>query len=176
MTIAVSLAKYRLFYRVLLQKRPMIFADFEPNDYCRLFGVFLQDVLCISNVAVYFIGLLNSLSVIYSHSLCKYSRRDYGLTDYRLFVIIGLFCKRALQKRRYSAKETYNFDYGLNVYQLRGLYTMYTTKLYVSFAEYRLFYRALLQNRPIIFGDYDLNIWMNWLERDYRLFVIPRHF
>ena len=26
----------------------------------------------------------------------------------RLLEIIGLFCKRALQKRRYSAKETYN--------------------------------------------------------------------
>jgi len=28
----------------------------------------------------------------------------------RLLKIIGLFCKRALYKRRYSAKETYNFD------------------------------------------------------------------
>jgi len=28
----------------------------------------------------------------------------------RLLKIIGLFCKRALQKRRYSAKETYNFE------------------------------------------------------------------
>jgi len=27
----------------------------------------------------------------------------------RLFKIIGLFCKRDLEKRRYSAKETYNF-------------------------------------------------------------------
>ena len=27
----------------------------------------------------------------------------------RLLKIIGLFCKRALQKRRYSAKETYHF-------------------------------------------------------------------
>ena len=27
----------------------------------------------------------------------------------RLLKIIGLFCKRALSKRRYSAKETYNF-------------------------------------------------------------------
>jgi len=27
----------------------------------------------------------------------------------RLLIIIGLFCKRALEKRRYSAKETYNF-------------------------------------------------------------------
>jgi len=27
----------------------------------------------------------------------------------RLLTIIGLFCKKALQKRLYSAKETYNF-------------------------------------------------------------------
>ena len=27
----------------------------------------------------------------------------------RMDKIIGLFCKRGLQKRRYSAKETYNF-------------------------------------------------------------------
>jgi len=27
----------------------------------------------------------------------------------RLLKIIGLFCKRTLQKRLYSAKETYNF-------------------------------------------------------------------
>jgi len=34
----------------------------------------------------------------------------YGVaTMSRLLKIIGLFCKRALQKRLYSAKETYNF-------------------------------------------------------------------
>ena len=34
----------------------------------------------------------------------------YGVaTISRLFQIIGLFCKRALYKRRYFAKETYNF-------------------------------------------------------------------
>ena len=33
----------------------------------------------------------------------------YGVaTNSRLLKIIGLFCKRALQKRRYPAKETYN--------------------------------------------------------------------
>jgi len=35
---------------------------------------------------------------------------DYGVaTISRLLQIIGLFCKRALQKRLYSVKETYNF-------------------------------------------------------------------
>jgi len=34
----------------------------------------------------------------------------YGVaTVSRLLKIIGLFCNRALQKRRYSAKETYDF-------------------------------------------------------------------
>jgi len=35
---------------------------------------------------------------------------SYGVASIsRLLKIIGLFCKRALSKRRYSAKETYNF-------------------------------------------------------------------
>ena len=35
---------------------------------------------------------------------------DYGVaTISRLLKMIGLFCKRALQNRRYSAKETYDF-------------------------------------------------------------------
>ena len=35
---------------------------------------------------------------------------EYGIaTKSRLLEIIGFFCKRALQKRRYSAKETYHF-------------------------------------------------------------------
>jgi len=32
----------------------------------------------------------------------------------RLLKIVGLFCKRALQKRQYSAKETYNFKEPIN--------------------------------------------------------------
>ena len=36
--------------------------------------------------------------------------QSYGVAaTSRLFKIIGLFCKRDLSKRRYSAKETYNF-------------------------------------------------------------------
>jgi len=35
---------------------------------------------------------------------------DGVATISRLLKIIGLFCKRALEKRRYSAKETYNFQ------------------------------------------------------------------
>jgi len=43
------------------------------------------------------------------------SFRSYGVaTIIRLLKIIGLFCKRALWKRRYSAKETYNFKESTN--------------------------------------------------------------
>ena len=42
--------------------------------------------------------------------LCAPLIFGYGVaTISRLLKIIGLFCKRALRKRRYSAKETYNF-------------------------------------------------------------------
>jgi len=42
--------------------------------------------------------------------LCEGTDDFYGVaTISRLLKIIGLFCKRALQKRRYSAKETHNF-------------------------------------------------------------------
>ena len=47
----------------------------------------------------------NSVVYLYIHT-----RIYYGVaTISRLLKIIGLFCKRALQKRRYSAKETYDF-------------------------------------------------------------------
>ena len=43
-------------------------------------------------------------------------RRDYGVaTIGRLFKIIGFFCKRALEKRLYSAKDTYNFKEPTNL-------------------------------------------------------------
>ena len=36
--------------------------------------------------------------------------------------MIGLFCKRALQKRRYSAKETYNFKEPTNPIHFKDLH------------------------------------------------------
>ena len=45
-----------------------------------------------------------------SHHICIISEcRVCFLTCSRLLKIIGLFCNRALRKRQYSAKETYNF-------------------------------------------------------------------
>jgi len=39
-----------------------------------------------------------------------FSHKTYGVASIsRLLKITGLFCKRALKKRRYSARETYNF-------------------------------------------------------------------
>ena len=44
--------------------------------------------------------VLKNQHIVLSYGVAKISR---------LLKIIGLFCKRALQKRQYSAKETYNF-------------------------------------------------------------------
>ena len=42
--------------------------------------------------------------------MCPDKVNPYGVASIsRLLKITGLFCKGALQKRRYSAKETYNF-------------------------------------------------------------------
>ena len=69
---------------------------------------------------------------------------------YRLPKNVGLFCKRALLKRLYSAV----YELLLQSYSHRiamgWLRSVGSIKLQVSFAEYRLFYRALLQKRPII--------------------------
>ena len=84
----------------------------------------------------------------------------------RLLQIIGLFCKRALQKRRYSAKDRHKLTIG-------WLRLVSSFKLQVSFAEYTLFYRALLQKRPVIWRSLlivatpyiksrVIHIWMSW--------------
>ena len=38
------------------------------------------------------------------------THHSHTISIFRLLNIIGLFCKRALQKRRYSAKDTYNVE------------------------------------------------------------------
>jgi len=49
-------------------------------------------------------------SITYCITLTLVPYTSYGVaTISRLLKIIGLFCKRALQKRRYSAKKTYHF-------------------------------------------------------------------
>ena len=54
----------------------------------------------------------------------------------RLLKIIGLFCKRALQKRRYSAKETYNFAKPTNRSHPISIYA----RMYVNVCMYVCIY------------------------------------
>jgi len=63
----------------------------------------------------------------------------------RMLKNIGLFCKRALQKRPIFCKETYIFKHPTHRSHPIG-----SLQLQVSFAEYRLFNRSLLQKRPMI--------------------------
>jgi len=118
-----------------------IWVSHIENLYVRLLAVY---------ISVWLLLLLHSI-LTYVVLTCTYRRSYMG--------IIGLFCKRALQKRRYSAKETYDFKEPTN--RSRSIHTHMTStierlrivgslKSYVSFAEYRLFYRALLQKRPMI--------------------------
>jgi len=69
-----------------------------------LFFLFRSIVCCLSIIERTFsCSLWLALSHFLSFSLPKYEAASIS----RL-LNIGLFCKRALQKRRYSAKETYN--------------------------------------------------------------------
>ena len=78
----------------------------------------------------------------------------YGVaTISRLLQIIGLFGKRDLEKRQYSAKETYNLKEPTSSamsHTMGWLRLVGSLKLKVSFVENSLFYRALLQKRPTI--------------------------
>ena len=85
----------------------------------------------------------------------------YGvLTISRLLNRIGLFCKRALQKRpifseeRYNFKEPTNRSHAIAECKQSAFTTLCAHTSMCTFtqgcAEYRLFYRALLQKRPMI--------------------------
>jgi len=59
---------------------------------------------------VYMFEYMYVCMYVYMYSDTR-STWDYGVaTISRLLKIIGLFCKRALWKRLYSAKETYHFE------------------------------------------------------------------
>ena len=77
-----------------------------------------------------------------SHSDSILWNSDYGVALVsRIDTIIGLFCKRGLLTRRYSAKETYNF-----IDPTDRSHPIHVT----SRTQYRLVNRPLLQKRPII--------------------------
>jgi len=77
---------------------------------------------------------------------------DYGLTFGRFYHLFGVVTQDVLCIAEW-------------------LYTTYTTKRYVSFAEYRLFYRALLQKRPTI-------LTMGWMTLSWEDYVqqIPQNY
>ena len=76
----------------ILQKRPTILRSL----------LIVATPYQIPNIYMY-TRLTRLVSLVYMYT-------KYGVaTISRLLKMIGLFCKRALQKRRYSAKETYNF-------------------------------------------------------------------
>jgi len=76
----------------------------------------------------------------------------YGVaTISRLLKILGLFCRISSLLQGSFAEETYNFKAPTHrSHPIRGVVAL---KLYVSFAEYSLLYRVLLQKRPIILGS-----------------------
>ena len=80
--------EYSLYYRALLQKRHVI----------------RRSLLIVATPYI-------SIIYMYINMHCLlYTFNTYGVaTMNRLLKIIGLFCKRAIWKRRYSAKETCNF-------------------------------------------------------------------
>ena len=73
--------------------------------------------------------------------LCSYGMASVSRID----KIIGLFCKRDLCTRLYSAKETYNLIDPTNRSQP------------IAALEYNLFYRSLLQKRPLLLSIVNLN-------------------
>jgi len=71
-----------------------------------------------------------SSRVLLQQSRLKVSQDTYGVaSSSRLLKIIGLFCKRALLKRRYSAKETWNFKEPTNrshlIHMKRRIHSIY---------------------------------------------------
>ena len=72
----------------------------QRNEICvrKRFNLFVSTIICVLRVW--------TISIFWRINRCF---RRYGVAMIcRLLKIIGLFCKRALQKRLHSAKETYN--------------------------------------------------------------------
>jgi len=103
--------------------------------------------LCVNvcaHVYLYVLAKSRGLCVCVCVYVCLYvfanSRRlihDYGLaTCIRLLQMIGLFCKRVLWKRRYSAKETYNFNEPTN--RSHHIHVSLTKTLQISMPSMRV--------------------------------------
>ena len=93
-----------------------------------------------------------TLRLLRSYYLCMYGEASIS----RLLTIIGLFCRISSLLQGSFAKETHNFkeltnrSHPITNVCMGWLRLVGSLQLQVSFAECRLFYRALLQRRPII--------------------------
>jgi len=85
-------------------------------------------------------SLLATKFAIHSYRI-DYMYLYYGVaTTSRLLIMIGLFCKRALSKTRYSAKETYNVKEPTNRSHPTCMYlhTYLCITIYSSYMPYML--------------------------------------
>ena len=71
--------------------------------------------VCECGVCVCWLGCCDLQGSVGRSTACVLAISQYGVALVsRLLKMIGLFYKRALSKRRYSAKETYNFKEPIN--------------------------------------------------------------
>ena len=85
------------------------------------------------------------------HISSQHSSQQYTMS--RLLKNICLFCKRALQNRRYSAEETCNFKEPIYIYiqhHLLNIRLVSSLKIFVSFAKEPYKTDDFPQKRPVI--------------------------
>jgi len=103
-------------------------------------------------IHMYIIYLYIYICILHSHT-CLYL---YGVaTTSRLLIITGLFCERALIKRWYSAKETYNFKEPTNRSHPISFFASSYSAIYASFLCYIRLFSLLytpLFSPPLLFS------------------------
>jgi len=114
--IYVSFAEYSLFYRALLQKRPII--------------------------------LRSLLSVATKYEISTHAH-THTHTRTHSHSYTHLHTHTHISTQRNSAERCCSAERWSTPNSTMSLLPCYYAKIYVSFAEYSLFYRALLQKRPI---------------------------
>jgi len=100
-----------------------------------------------SRTGIFCCECVETQTICVATDICTWTMSYYGVaTISRLLKMIGLFCKRALQKRRYSAKETYNFKEPTNYshfipaihYEACGIFTCIHTCTWLPLADYSI--------------------------------------
>ena len=142
--LQVSFAEYSLFYRCLLQNIVCFIGLFCKRDplFERAYWFVATMCICVWQVDIFM------SQMIVSYGVAMVSRIDK---------IIGFFCRILSLLQGSFAKQTYDFiDPTSRSHPISQRLTMGwlqwvgSFKFLVSFAEYRLLYRTLLQKRPII--------------------------